>query len=251
MGVATRGVERHARTRALTTGEVAWIAALPAVGLGLLAITLLGPPLGHALLTPDPVRFFELFEETVRPEPVEQARYLLAVAVPLLFAAGALAVGRRPSRSASIASDALVTAAQALLAAFVVICLLQQHALLGPLYPTSGLQPRLIDYFDNRTIVIAALGTLAAVLTIRHQATWERLVRWTRDTPVRTLAAGAIALLALVIWLSPGINTEDTIRAAHFQILYHTQFTMDETFAVLDHRSPLVNYAAQYGSLWP
>jgi hypothetical protein len=251
MGVATRGVERRARARALTTDDVAWIAAIPAVALGALAVILLGPPLGRALLSPDPIRFFELFEEEVRPEPVEQARYLLAVAVPLLLAAGALLVGRRPTRSASIVSDGLVTVAQALLAAFAVICLLQQHALLGPLYPTYGPQPRLIDYFTNRTIVVAALGALAAVLAIRHQPTWRRLVAWTRDTPVRTLAAGAVALLLLVIWLSPGINAEDTIRAAHFQILYHLQFTMDETFAVLDHRSPLVDYAAQYSSLWP
>jgi len=251
MGVATRGVKRRARTRALTTGDVAWIAAMPAVVLGLLAVSLLGPPLGRGLLSPGPIRFFELFKADVEPEPVEQARYLVAVALPLLFAAGALAIGRRPRWSASIASDALVTAAQALVAAFAVVCLLQQHALLGPLYPTYGPQPRLIDYFTTRTIVAAALGTVAVVLALRRQASWQRLAAWTRDTPARTLAAGAIALLLLVVWLSPGINTEDTIRAAHFQILYHLQFTMDETFAVLDHRSPLVDYAAQYSSLWP
>src|SRR5436853_55336 len=131
MGVVTRGVERRARTRALTTEEAAWIAAFPAVALGLLVVVLLGPPLGHALLSPDPIRFFELFEDNVFPEPVEQARYLLAVAAPLLLAAGALLLGRRPSRSASLVTDVLVTAAQALIAAFAVVCLLQQHALLG------------------------------------------------------------------------------------------------------------------------
>jgi hypothetical protein len=68
---------------------------------------------------------------------------------------------------------------------------------------------------------------------------------------VRAIVAGAVAVIAVVVWVSPGINAEDTIRAANFQILYHSQFTLDETFAVLDHRSPLVNYAAQYGSLWP
>lgn len=249
--MTARGVERRARTRALTTGEVVWIAAIPAVLLGVLAVALLGGPLGRALLTPDPIRFFELFEEEVRPEPVEQGRYLVAVAMPLLLAAGALVLGRRRSWSASIASDALVTTGQALVAAFAVVCLLQQHALLGPLYPTTGPQPRPIDYFNDRTILVAAAGTLAFVLAIRRPEVWRRCAAWTRDSPLRAAAAAAVALLALVIWLAPGINTEATIRGAHFQILYHLQFTMDETFAVLDHRSPLVDYAAQYSSLWP
>lgn len=251
MGVATRGVERGARTRALTAGEAAWVVAIPAVLLGALAVLLLGPPLGRALLTPDPVRFFELFEGEVRPEPVEQARYLVAVAVPLLLAGGTLvAVRLRPWR-ASLASDLLVTVAQALVAAFAVVCLLQQHALLGPLYPTYGPQPRLVDYFTGRTLVVAAAGTLAFVLAIPRAGVWERCRAWTRDTPLRVVVASLVALVALLLWLSPGILTEDTIRTAHFQILYHTQFTLDETFAVLDHRSPLVDYAAQYGSLWP
>ncbi len=210
-------MERRTRGRALTTGEVAWVAAIPAVVLGLLAIALLGPPLGRALLTPEPVRFFDLFRAEVRPEPTEQGRYLLAAALPLLLAAIALVAGRRPSWRASVASDALVAAAQALLAGFVVVCLLQQRALLGPLYPASGPQPRLVDYFNGRTIVVA-LATLALVLALRQPATRERLTAWTRETPARALAAGAVALLALVLWLSPGIVTEDTIRAAHFQI---------------------------------
>lgn len=248
---ATSDAPAATRARALTTSEAAWIASIPLVALGLLAIALLGPPLGRALLTPEPVRFFELFAGQVRPEPVEQGRYLLAVAVPLLLAAGALIAGRRPSRPASLASDALVVAAQAALAAFAVVCLLQQRALLGPLYPTTGPQPRLVDYFDARTTVVAAVATVALVLALGRAGVWERLAALTRDTPLRAIAAGAVALIALVLWLSPGILTEDTIRAAHFQVLYHTQFTLDETFAVLDHRSPLVNYAAQYGSLWP
>jgi hypothetical protein len=232
-------------------GEVAWLAAVPAILLGLLVAATLGPPLGRALLTPDPVRFFELFESEVRPEPTEQARYLIAVAVPLLLAACALVGARRFARPASVLSDAVVAATQTLLAGFAVACLLQQHALFGSLYPTSGPQPRSFDYFTNRTIVVAAAATFVVVLALGRAPLWQTLVAWTRETPARAIAAASIALLAVALWVAPGINTEDTIRAAHFQVLYHTQFTLDETFAVLDHRSPLVNYAAQYGSLWP
>jgi hypothetical protein len=238
-------------TRALTTSDAAWIAAIAATALGLLAIALLGPPLGHTLLTPDPVRFFELFEEEVRPEPVEQGRYLIAVATPLLLAGLALVISRRPSRSASLASDGLALAAQVLLAVFVIAALLQQREMFGSLYPASGPQPRRIHYFGGATLPVAALGTLTLVFALGRARVWETLTAWTRETPVRAIAAGAVASIAVVLWISPGFNAEDTIRAAHFQILYHTQFTLDETFAVLDHRSPLVNYAAQYGSLWP
>jgi hypothetical protein len=252
-GARIAAVPAAGRTRTLTTGDAAWLAAFAAVALGLLAVAVLGPPLGHALLTPDPVRFWELFQSEVRPEPVEQGRYLVAVATPLLLAVCALLVGRRPSRPASAASDALIVAAQALVTGFVIVCLLQQHALFGPLYPPSDKMPRLIDYFTTATIAAAAVGTLVLVLALVLTRTplWDTLVAWTRETRVRTIVAGAIAVIAVVIWVSPGINAEDTIRAANFEILYHTQFTLDETFAVLDHRSPLVNYAAQYGSLWP
>jgi hypothetical protein len=249
-GARIAAVPAAGRTRTLTTGDAGWLVAIAAVALGLLAIAVLGPPLGRTLLTPDPVRFWEVFQAEVNPEPVEQGRYLVAVAAPLLLAACGLIAGRRPSRPASVLTEALVVMAQALVAAFVVACLLQQHELFGPLYPPSGRMPRPIDYFTTATIVAAAAGTLV-VMGLARTRVWDTLVAWMRETRVRTIVAGALALVAVVVWLSPGINAEDTIRAAHFQILYHTQFTLDETFAVLDHRSPLVNYAAQYGSLWP
>src|SRR5215207_2520397 len=191
------------RTRALTTSDAAWIAAIAATALGLLAIVLLGPPLGHTLLTPDPVRFFELFESEVRPEPVEQGRYLIAVATPLLLAGLALVLGRRPTRGASLASDGLVLVAQVLLAVFVLAALLQQQEAFGSLYPTSGPQPRRVDYFGGATLPVAALGTLALVFALGRARVWETLVGWTRETPVRAIAAGAIAVIGVVLWISP------------------------------------------------
>ena len=61
----------------LSTGESAWIAALPCALVLLAIVVLLGPPLGRALFEPTGAehiwrRFYSL--RGVRPEPIEHAR---------------------------------------------------------------------------------------------------------------------------------------------------------------------------------
>jgi hypothetical protein len=250
---AARSAAAASPQRTLTASDTAWIAALPTAAIALPAVVLLGPPLGSALLAPPATRFWEIFHAEVRPEPTEHARYLIALLVPLLLAALTVAGTRlrpRPWR-ASLASDLLVTASQAALVAFVVVCLLQEHEQFGPLYPPGPLIPRLLDYFKATTLVVAAAGTLGVVAALTSRRLSASLAAWTRETRGRRLAAGGLALAAIVLWLLPGIYTERTIRVANFEVLYHLQFTIDETYAVLDGRTPLVDFAAQYGSLWP
>jgi hypothetical protein len=47
------------------------------------------------------------------------------------------------------------------------------------------------------------------------------------------------------------VNSDASIANAPEDVRYHLGFTLDETVAVLDGRTPLVNFTAQYGSLWP
>ena len=42
-----------------------------------------------------------------------------------------------------------------------------------------------------------------------------------------------------------------SLASAYEAVIYHLQFTYDESFAVLNGRSPLGDFAAQYASLWP
>ncbi len=248
-GAAPSTTATATRRRTLTASDAAWLAAIPTAAIALPAIALLGPPLGRTLLAPPHVRFWEQFQPEVRPEPVEHGRYLIALLVPLLLAALTVALARlrRPP-----AAGVLVVAVQAAVVGFALACTLEQRELFGPLYPQgTGITPRLIDYFDATTLLVAAAATVALCLALANRRTAERLGRWTRETPRRHVAATAVAIVAIALWLLPGLNTEETIRGAHFQVLYHIQFTMDETYAVLDGRSPLVNFAAQYGSLWP
>jgi hypothetical protein len=236
------------RRRSLTASDAAWLAAIPTAAIALPAIALLGPPLGRTLFAPPHVRFWEQFQPEVRPEAAEHGRYLVALLVPLLLATLTVALARlrRPP-----AAGVLAVAVQAAVVGAALACALQQRELFGPLYPQgTGVTPRLIDYFDTTTLVVAAAATVALSLALANRRLSATLSALTRETPRRHVAATGVAVVAIAIWLLPGFNTEETIRGAHFQVLYHIQFTMDETYAVLDGRSPLVNFAAQYGSLW-
>jgi hypothetical protein len=241
-----------ARSRTLTTSEVAWLTAVPVAALMLLAIALVGPLLGEALLSPRGVRFWPMFQFEVYPEPLEQGRCLVALAAPLALAAGIVAGTRLRLRATPLAVDALIVAIQLAALAFAALCLLQQeHGVLGAMYPIEHRPDIRPAYFNNTTLLVAAAGTvvlLAATASERARAAWGR---WTRDTRARQLAVGVIAVAAVVVWLLHAANSEGTIPAANGQIRYHILFTLDETFAVLDGRTPLVNFAAQYGSLWP
>jgi hypothetical protein len=247
-----RSTARPAPAAALTAGQTAWLAAMPAALLGALAIGVLGPPLGEALLAPRTARFWEAFSFAVLPEPAEQGRFLIALLVPLLLV-GLTVVGVRRTRArrASEAVELAVVAIQLAAAAFVVVCLLRQQEVFGPFAPPHELSPPVHGVFTLSTLLVAATAAVAAVGAIRGTRVRAACARWMRDTRARRLVAGAVAVAAIAIWLLHAFNTEHTIKLAFEEVLYNTYFTYDETFAVLDGRSPLVDFAAQYGSLWP
>jgi hypothetical protein len=240
-----------APTQALTAGEIAWLAALPAALVSVLAIALLGPPLGHALLAPEDVHFWSIARVGVHPEPVEHARFLIALTMPLLLSWLTVVAVRRSPRLPSGVTDLLVVAVQALGIGFAVLCVLAQEEVLGPLYPNAELAPLLYRYFTPPTLLVAAAGTVALVALVRSARLRAATARLCRETSARAVVAGVAATAAIVVWLSHAIYTEATIGAAFRDVVYHVQFPLDETFAVLDGRSPLVDFAAQYGSLWP
>jgi hypothetical protein len=240
-----------APARPLTPGETAWLAAIPTAAVAVLAILLLGPPLGRALLAPVQARVWSEWYWAVRPEPVEQGRFLVALVAPLLLA-GLTVVGvRLRPRATSATLAALVLAAQVVAVAFVAVCLLRQHGVFGSFAPPAEFAPPVDDDFTLPALLVAAAATVPVVLAIRSAAARAALARWTRETGARRLVVGCVAIAAIAVWLLHAFNTDRTIAAAFEEVLYSTYFTLDETFAVLDERSPLVNFAAQYGSLWP
>jgi hypothetical protein len=234
-----------------TIGDAAWLAALPAALVLLAAIVVLGPALGHALLGAPSIAFWPTATPTlaIRPEPVEHARYLLALAAPVAVAGLLLALARRSAPPRSAALGALVLASQACLVAFLVLTVVAQRGITyGAIY--SG-APFHKVYFTLPTLAAAALLTVAAVAALGRETLVERVRGWTRETTGRRTVAIAFAALLGAAWLLTALNGEHTIRNANIGVYGNFTYWLDETFAVLDGRAPLVDFHAQYSQLWP
>jgi len=241
-------VDDDGRWRAWTAGELAWLALVPCALVLLLALLLLAPPLGHTLLEPSSTRFWRYDLPAVRPEPVERARYLLAVLAPLLFATCLAALPRRRwSRPAR--GSAAVLGSQGLLIAFLLACIVvQQRKLFGPVY--SNLVPQHRAYFTPRALAVALLFAVLVAAAARSPPLMARLARWCRETPIRSALAFAAVLLFTAVWLITGVNTEASIGGTNPLVIPNFPELTDEAFALLNGRYPFVTFHATYGHLW-
>jgi hypothetical protein len=235
----------------LTAGTAAWLCAIPCAVVVLVAVLVLGPPLGD-LLNPDRVdyRFLRAFQREVHPEPTEQGRFLLALTFPLLLSWAAATLRARWRRPSS-GIRAGVIGTQLALAALLVACVLAQY---GATYgPTYVFAPVTIgwDYFTPATLAAAAaIAALSSLALQRIEV--RRLARtWLRESPPRRAVAVAIAVAMTAVWLLTSINTDTSVANEPWQVSFHLSFTLDEAFAVVNGRTPLVDFSPQYGSLWP
>jgi hypothetical protein len=116
------------RTRSLEAGELAWLAVLPCALVVVLAVVVLGPRLGDALFGPAGDRFWP--EALLTPEPVEHARYALALLGPPLAAALVVAGARGRVRLRPGAARVAIAAAQLATLAVLALALLSQYDVL-------------------------------------------------------------------------------------------------------------------------
>lgn len=237
------GAGRVRRPAPLEPAEVAWLAVLPCAAVIVLAVLLLGPPFGRAFFEPAGDHFWPDVE--VLPEAVEHGRFVLALLGAPLLAAVVVASRRWPLVMPPALARIGIAAGQASTIALLALALLAQHNVLVRSYIPPVLPERI---FTVPTIVVAAALAiaLATVLSRRDVARFAPLVRETR---ARRLASTLIAALLVTIWLAPGFNTETTIGLAEASHLIW--WDMGETFAVLDGRTPLVDYRSQYAHLLP
>lgn len=215
---------------------------------------LLGGPLGSALSSiHEPIQLLPALHPFVLPKYPEQARYLIGLIAALLLAVGTpLLAGRRP-RVAPGVRRALAVVAQLAGLAFVGICLWKQHTVAygatygfsAPAYPQGFIQP----YFTTRTLLVGAGLAVAIVVAVKKGLA----ARSSFSDPPRGIVAigilGAVGMTAM--WVLAGINLEHTILNAGPYSSYNEGLPLDEVFAVLDGRSPLVNFTPQYSALWP
>jgi hypothetical protein len=234
-----------ARVRALTPAETAWIALIPCALLMLAAIMVLGPPLGRVLFRPGTgadVLWPPNWAETQgRAEPVKHARYLLAVAAPLVLALAIIALGRvRPRLSPRVARG-LVFAGQASVLAFVVVGLLNQRG------DSSG-QDLLSDQdvFSVWELAVAAVLVAVGLAVCR----WRRAVAWVaelaRERRLTRIAGIAIATVFAALWVLEIVKDDGLTEDGG-----EMNWTPNGAFAVLNGRTPLVDVHLIYGKLLP
>jgi hypothetical protein len=256
MGVAEGvGAAHPARSDARVTVEpaaLAWLLAVPVAAIAVVAIVLLGPPLGRLLHSgSNPYTFWQELRSAVVPEPTEQGRFLIALAAPLLFV-GVLAATarRRPTLPARITAVA-IPLAQAATLAFAVVCIVVQQRLV---YEVPIYQQTIFHrwrYFTPATLV-AASAIAAGAFVVLDRPQWRaRAASWLRETDRRRLVAALLAVLLTALWLLTAVNTDSSIMGTSSHEWNPAQFTLDETYAILNGRTPLVDFTAQYGSLWP
>ncbi len=217
-----------------------------------MGILLLGPPLGRALHAGQgSYRFFPDYQEIVHPEPTEQGRFLIAAAAPLLLSLTIIAVVRRKRRLRQRLAAIATVVTQIALVGLLAACIVGQYRTrYGSEYVT-------IDttigwrYFTPATLATGAFLALLILVVLR----WPRGLRLVsgilRESPGRRTAAIVAAVAMTAIWLLHAVNTDHSIGNEPWQVSYHLAFTLDEAFAILNGRTPLVDFSPQYGSLLP
>jgi hypothetical protein len=224
---------------------------VPCALLAVAAMAWLGVPLGNLLLSThrEPAFLPEFYGEIFQ-KPAEQARYLIALAAAVVLAVATLTLARSPPRLRPRTIGALVIAGQCMGAAFVGVCIWVQRTVAPP--PINGVPSAIQPYFSVPTLVVAIVLAAAAGFAVTNDTARGRVRRVLSSRRRSVTVIGlVVAVSATAIWVMAGVNFEDTIRNANGGTIYNFKGPLDETFAVLDGRSPLVNFTAQYGSLWP
>jgi hypothetical protein len=236
------------RARIGTSAEdLAWLAVAGGAVVLAAAFAWLAPPLSD--LYPAPTHdLFPVWRTLIDPEPLEDVRSMLALVSPVLLAGVVLALGTsRPSRPAL---DPFLISLQIVGVVLLVIAVLEQPRG-GPLLPH--------DYFDRYLVSVpnliagVAIGLLLAAAALRPPS-W-RLLGSVREAlgggSAWRWVALALAILVTAIWLLPAVNTDGTATRAGLLAPGHFPVQGDDYFAVVNGRTPLVDYISQYANLLP
>jgi hypothetical protein len=223
--------------------EVAWIAVIVAGLLLAAAIAWLCPLIKGLYPSPGESLFPE-WRVLVKPEPLEEVRSMLALATPFLIAGVVLLLGadRSPRRSA----DLPIITTQVALGGLLIWAILGQERRSGFL-PTDYFEPLLLS-----VPVLAAgivIGLLTTVAAVRRRDLAERvaLIR----SAGHWWVALAVAAAATAIFMLPAVVTDGTVGQSGPLASGHIPTQGEDYFAVLNGRTPLVDYISQYVNLLP
>ncbi len=235
-----------ARARpAMSAEDLVWVGAIAAAAL--LALVFSFGTGRLATLYPEPrAHVFAAWRPLIQPEPREEVRSILALATPFALAAVVLAFGtRQPGRRAL---DPLIVAAQAVAAGLLVWAVLEQPRASG--FFLDYFQPYLLS--APNLIAGVVIGLLIAAGLLRWRGVLPATVRpalgWLR---AHSVLAVAIALLVTGLFLLPAVVTDASVGKMGPLASDHIPVQAEDYFAVVNGRTPLVDYIAQYVNLLP
>jgi hypothetical protein len=229
---------------ATPAADLAWLGAIAAAAVLAAAFAWLAPPLAD--LYPSPSQHvFQTWAVKVNPEPLEDVRAILALATPFVVALGVLLLGTEHPARRSL--DPLIVGAQIAGLALVALCVLRQpHALiLAPDY----LQPYLLSGPNLIAGVLIGAGITGLLL-------------WWSGAPPKPLRplgrlAGrpgrvlALAALITVVFLLPAVITDATVGHNGIWTSRDVGLHAEDYLAVVNGRTPLVDYIGEYANLLP
>jgi len=232
----------------------AWACAIPCALVAVVIMLTLGRPVGSLLFdVRAPFTFLREVAVGVWMEPTEHARYLLAICASLMTACAVALMPRWLPHVPRRALTPLAVTAQLALGAVVVVSIIVQYEYrFGYIYTGIVGGSLTMHYFTPATLVVALALTTAIVAALRQprlRASAADLL--SGNDRRRALVGAGIALLATGIWLLYTVHTDLEAGNMPETLRYNLSFVIDETFSVLNGRTPLVDFTPQYSSLLP
>jgi hypothetical protein len=235
--------------RALTAGQLAWVAAVPCALVVLAAVVAVGPWVGETLLHQQVDYLPTAMEALGHPEDTEHGQFVVALALaPLLVLVTLLGLRREIALPPTLTAR-LVTAAQWTAVAFALVCAIAQRTFTYSVGYSFG-EPFHQVYFSWPTVAVAALLTAAAVVAAGNERIAGTALRLARETPARRAGAAVAAVALTASWLSTAVNTDASV-GVNSLVSTVVPWSMSEPLAILGGLTPLVDFHTQYGQLLP
>ena len=225
--------------------DLAWLGSIVAAAVLAAAFAWLAPSLAELLPSPSHP-FFSAWAYKVQPEPLEDVRAALALATPFAVAAGVLALGsRRPARRSL---DPLIVAAQVVGIALLTWSIVRQPHVVAAL-PVNYLDPLLVS---ARNLVAGVLiGVVAAGFILCWSGTMPKPLTRLGGLVRRPWLVLALAAVSTVIFLLPAVITDATVGQSGLFTSKGVGLHAEDYLAVINGRTPLVNYIGEYANLLP
>jgi hypothetical protein len=229
----------------MSADDLAWLGVIGGAIVLAAAFLLLTSALAKLYPAPN-YDVFAVWKPLIQPEAREEVRSMLVLAATFALAGIVLALGTRgPARRWL---DPLIVGAQVIGIGLLVVAVLEQPQ-------RSGF---LIDYFKPYLLSVPNLvaGVLIGLVLTAAALRWSgrlppALVRAGERLRGRGAVAFAIAALATAVFVLPAVVTDATAGQAGQIAAGHIPVQAEDYFSVVNGRTPLVDYIAQYANLLP